>query len=132
MLILILISSISNVLGQNSDRTYRNHDHNYSTTYSYDVNEIIIHSDSTYTSKSWSVNSKKEWKTYKEYKPEISNGKITKNGNFITLTEYRNGNKTEYSWTIKICDKRLDFYYPNRNGKLRKTARFKRIFKTES
>lgn len=122
-----MIVTLSNLFGQTSDPTYLRHDHNYSTTYSYEVTEITIHSDSTYTLKSWSVNNKKEWKTYKEYKPEVSNGKITRNGEFLTLTEYRNGNKTDFNWTVKICDKRLNFYYPNKSGRLRKSAKYKRI-----
>jgi hypothetical protein len=73
------------------------------------------------------MNNNKEWKTYKKYEPEISNGKITRNNEFYTLTEYRNGNKTDFDWTIKISDKRLNFYYPNKNGKLRKSAKYKRI-----
>jgi hypothetical protein len=121
-----MIVTLSNVFGQTSDPTYLRHDHNYSTTYSYEITEITIHSDSTYTLKSWSVNNKKEWKTYTEYKPEVSNGKITRNERFYTLTEYRNGNKTDFNWTVKITDKRLIFYYPNRNGKLRKSAKYKR------
>ena len=127
ILILILISSFSNVFGQNADRTYLRHDHNYSTTYSYEVTELTIHSDSTYTLKSWSVNNKKEWKTYKKYQPEIHNGKITRNGEFYILTEYRNGNKTDFDWTVKIFDRRLNFYYLNKKGKLRKSAKYKRI-----
>lgn len=79
------------------------------------------------------MNNKKEWKTYKKYKPEISDGKITRNNEFYsltefyTLTEYRNGNKTDFDWNVKISDKRLNFYYPNKNGKLRKSAKYKRI-----
>jgi hypothetical protein len=127
ILTLLLIFYLSNIFGQASDPTYLRHDHNYNTTYSYGITEITIHSDSTYTWKSWDVNNKKEWKTYKEYEPEVSKGKITRNGGFYTLTEYRNGNKTDYNWTVKICDKRLNFYYPNRNEKLRKSAKYKRI-----
>ena len=66
-------------------------------------------------------------KTYKKYEPEISNGKITRNNEFYTLTEYRNGNKTDFNWTVKITNKRLNFYYPNKNEKLRKSAKYKRI-----
>jgi hypothetical protein len=127
ILTLLLIFFLSNTFGQTTDRTYLRHDHNYSTTYSYEVTEITIHSDSTYTLKSWTVNNKKEWKTYKKYEPEISNGKITLNGEFYTLTEYRNGNKTDFDWIVKISDKRLNFYYPNKNEKLRKSAKYKRI-----
>jgi hypothetical protein len=73
------------------------------------------------------MNNKKEWKTYKEYEPEISNGKIIRDGNFYKLTEYRNGNKTDFNWTVKIKERRLNFYYPNKNEKLKISARYKRI-----
>lgn len=124
---ILLIFFLSNVFGQSSDRTYLRHDHNYSNIYSYEVTEITIHSDSTYTLKSWTMNNKNEWETYKKYQPEISNGKITRNNEFYTLTEYRNGNKTDFDWTVKITDKRLNFYYPNKKGKLRKSAKYKQI-----
>ena len=127
LLILILTFTSLNTFGQNSDRTYLRHDHNYSTIYSYGITEITIHSDSTFTWKSWNVNNKKEWKTYKKYEPEISNGKITRNGEYYILTEYRNGNKTDFNWTVKFNDKRLNFYYPNKNEKLKISAKYKRI-----
>ncbi|MBQ4805546.1 hypothetical protein J8L88_21970 [Aquimarina sp. MMG015] len=126
-LILILTFNLSNIFGQNSDRTYLRHGHNYGSTYSYQVSQITIHSDLTFTWKSWIMNNKKEWKTYKEYEPEISNGKITRNGKFYTLTEYRNGNKTDFSWTIKIMDRRLKLYYKSKNEKLKIGAKYKRI-----
>ncbi len=126
-LILIFTSITLNIFGQDSDRTYLRHGHNYSTTYSYGITEITIHSDSTFTWKSWSVYNKKDWKTYKEYMPEISNGKITRNGEYYILTEYRNGNKTDFNWTVKFNDKRLNFYYPIKNEKLRISAKYKRI-----
>ncbi|WCO03527.1 hypothetical protein [Psychroserpens ponticola] len=127
ILTLLLIFYFSSVFGQNSDRTYLKHNHNYSTTYSYEISEITIHSDSTFTWKSWKVNNKKKWKTYQKYKPEVSNGKITQNGEFYTLTEYRNGNKTNFNWTVKISNKRLSFYHPSRNGKIKKITKYKRI-----
>jgi hypothetical protein len=124
---LLLIFFLQNTFGQTDDRKYLRHYQSNSTTYFYGVTEIIIHSDSTYTWKSYEVNSKNEWKKYKKNKPEISVGKITQNGKFITLTEYRNGNKTDFNWTVKITNKRLNFYYPNKNEKLRKSAKYKRI-----
>ena len=123
----MLILNLSNTFGQNSDRTYLTHGHHYGSTYSYQVSQITIHSDSTFTWKVWIMNNKKEWKTYKEYEPEISNGRIIPNGKFCTLTEYRNGNKTDFSWTIKIMDRRLKFCYPSKNEKLKIGAKYKRI-----
>ena len=127
IILILLIFITPNIFGQTSDRTYLRHHHNYSTTYSYEIIEITINSDSTYIQKNWFVFNKKEWKTYKKNKPEFTNGKITRNAEFYTLTEYRNGNKTDFNWTVKISDKRLNFYYPNKNGNLIKSAKYKRI-----
>ena len=124
---ILLIFLFSNVFGQKNDRIYLAHGDNFGPTYSYDITEMIIHSDSTYTSKSYSVFNKKDWETYKTKTPEISNGKITRNGEFYILTQYRNGNKTDFFWTVKISDKKLVFYYANDNGKMKKTGTYKRI-----
>ena len=123
----MLTLNLSKIFGQTSDRTYLRHGHHYGTTYSYQVSQITVHSDSTFTWKVWIMNNKKEWKTYKEFEPEISNGQITQSGKFYTLTEYRNGNKTDFNWKIKINDRRLNFYYPNKKEKLKISAKYKRI-----
>ncbi|MCA0133938.1 hypothetical protein [Winogradskyella alexanderae] len=127
LLIFMLTLNLSKAFGQSSDRTYLWHGHHYGSTYSYQVSQITIHSDSTYTWKVWIMNIKKEWKTYKQYVPQISKGKITRNGKFYNLTEYRNGNKTDYDWKIKIMDRRLKFYYLNIKEKLKLGAKYKRI-----
>jgi hypothetical protein len=75
------------------------------------------------------MNSKKEWKTYQSFEPKIATGKITQNTEFHTLKEFRNGNETDFHWTVKIADKRLTFYYPNKRDKLRKTFIYKRTRK---
>jgi len=124
---ILLFFFFSNVFGQNIDRTYLAHGHNFGPAYSYDITEIIIHSDSTYTSKNYRVFNKKDWKTYKTRKPEISNGRITRNEEFYILTQYTNGHKTDFYWTVKISDKKIVYYYPNDKGKMRKTATYKRI-----
>ena len=128
-LTLLLIFTVTYIFGQNNDRIYLRHNHNYSTTYSYAITEIIIHSDSTFTWKSYDVKNKKEWKNYKKYKPEISIGKIIYNGEFQTLTEYINGNETEINWNVKISNKKLNFYFPDKGGKLKKSVKYKRIYK---
>jgi hypothetical protein len=112
---------------QPKDKVYRAHDHNYSTDYSYSIREIIIHSDSTFTQKNYSVSRKKDWKTYKKYTPEISKGKITKKGDYYILTEYRNGHKTDFFYTTKIKERKLIFFFPNRREKMRRTYVYRRI-----
>ena len=118
----------SSSFGQSIERTYLRHGHNNSTTYAYGVTEITIHSNLTFTWKNWDVNNKKEWKTYKKYKPEISIGKITQNSEFYNLTDFINGNKTNIYWTVKFNDRRLNIYYLDKNKKHKKSAKYKRIW----
>ncbi len=118
---------MSNVFGQTNEPIYLYHDHNYSTTYSYEVSEITIHSDSSYTLKRYLMKNRKTWKTYKDFEPEISSGKIRRNGKFYTLTEYGNGNKTDIEWNVKVTKSRLIFYFNKRKDKLKKSIKYKRV-----
>ena len=127
ILTILLIFFFQNTFGQTSDQKYLRHYQGNSTTYFYGVTEITIHSDSTYTWKSYEVESKREWRKYKKNKPEISVGKINQNGKFYILNEYRNGNETDIVWNVKILERKLNFYYPNKIGKLKKSAKYKRI-----
>lgn len=70
---------------------------------------------------------KKEWKNYKEYKPELSEGKISFNGKNYVLNEYRNGNKTDFSWNIMLTEKKLIYFYFKENGGIEKGIKFRRI-----
>ncbi|QHI35865.1 hypothetical protein IMCC3317_12130 [Kordia antarctica] len=125
---IIVLFLVTNCFGQNNVKKYLAHNHNYSTDYSYSIREIIIHPDSTYIFKNYSVSSKKEWKTYKQYKPEISSGTITKSSDYFVLTEYRSGHETDFSWTVKISDRKIVFFFPNRKGKMRTAIAYKRIY----
>jgi hypothetical protein len=91
------------------------------------VVELTIHDDATFTRISFGCGEKKNWKNYKQWKTQIQNGRITGNGIYNILTEYRNGIKTEFSWTVKISDKRVFYYGPNKNNALKKTKKYKRI-----
>lgn len=122
---LIFISQF--VVCQENDKIYFTRNHNYGTTYSYGITEIIIHSDSTYTRRDWSMLNKKEWKDYKKYKSELSVGKISFNGNNYVLNEYRNGNKSDFEWNIILTEKKLTFFYYKENGRIDKVSRYKRI-----
>ncbi len=126
--VLIITFPLLNVLGQTFDKTYLHKSHYYGSTYSYAISEITIHSDSTFTWKTWNLRSKKEKKSYKEIVPKSFKGKITQNGKFYTITEYRNGKRSDIYWTIKVNNKRLLFlYYQDINEKLPNGARYKRI-----
>ena len=123
----MLLFFLQNAFGQKSDRKYLRHYQGNSTTYFYGVTEIVIHSDSTFTWKNYEVESKRKWKTYKKNKPEIYTGKINQIGKLSTLTEYINGNETDIFWKVKISNKKLNFYYLNKNEKLKKSVKYKRI-----
>ncbi|MGB1042030.1 MAG: hypothetical protein ACPGU6_01435 [Tenacibaculum sp.] len=127
LLIWSLIFFSQFIFCQKNNKTYLTRNHNYGTTYSYDVTEIIIHSDSSYTRRNWNMLNKKEWKNYKEYKPELSEGKISFNGKNYVLNEYRNGNKTDFSWNIMLTEKKLIYFYFKENGGIEKGIKFRRI-----
>ena len=127
LLIWSLITFSQFIFCQGNDKTYLTRNHNYGTTYSYGITEIIIHSDSTYTRRDWSMLNKKEWKDYEKYKPELSVGKIIFNGKNYVLNEYRNGNKTDFEWNIILTEKKLTFFYYKENGGIDKVSKYKRI-----
>ena len=131
MKIIILISLFiflsPNIYGQENSRSYLYKGHQYNYTYCYSVQKLIIETDSTYIWDGHCLISKKQWKSYKDLKPETSSGKITKKGKYYLLTEYRNGNKTDYNWTVKITDRKIVFYLEGKNGKLKKVTKYKRI-----
>ena len=124
--ILFIISSL-NFFSQKTNKTYLAKGHNYSTIYSYDVTEIILYSDSTYIRKDYSLYNKKLWRKYREYQPEISKGKFYKKGKFYVLNRYINGQKTDLYWNVKITKNRLIYFVNEKNGKLFKGRKFKRI-----
>jgi hypothetical protein len=115
------------VRSQNSDKVYLSRNHHYGPVYSYDVTEITIHSDSSYTRKNWIMVNKKEWRDYKKYIPDVSVGKINRKGDYYQLTEYRDAEKTDFKWIVKITEKRLIYFYYNYKNKLKKGYKFKRI-----
>ena len=128
-LILLLIFGSLNAFSQVSSRTYlsRMHDRN-STTYCYSVQELTIYSDSTYISKNWCT-SKKEWKKFRELKPEVNSGKVIRKGNNYLLSEYRNGKRTDFSRVAKITDRRVFYIYLDLKDELKRATKFKRIKK---
>ena len=127
-LIIFIFCSLS-AISQLKSKTYlsRAHDRN-STTYCYSVQELTIYSDSTYISKSWCT-SKKEWRKYQEFKPEIDSGKVIIKGNNYLLSEYRNGKRTDFSRVAQITDRRIYYIYLDLNDELKRATKFKRIKK---
>ncbi|MFK7749416.1 MAG: hypothetical protein AB8B65_13555 [Kordia sp.] len=127
MLSILFLLFFTHSFSQNEDRTYLAHGHSSGPDYSYSIREISIHSDSTYTSKNYQVDNKKEWKNYKQYTPRVSKGFIIRKGKFFILTENKDNPESFFSWTVKIKDKKLLFFYPNRRGILKRSAVYKRI-----
>ena len=124
--ILTLILCFSNLFGQSNDRIYLSKSNSYGKYYCYSVQELIIHSDSTYTRNSYCT-SKKEWRNYKTLEPTTQNGKITRNGNFYTLTAYQDGIKTEYNWTLELKNEKAKIYFTDNKGKRKLLTKYKRI-----
>ena len=128
LLILLLLFSFPYLInGQSYNRTYLLKDASAGPTNCFKVVELTIHDDATFTRIAFGCGEKKNWKNYKNWKTQIQNGRISGNGDYNILTEWRNGLKTEFSWTVKISDKRVFYYAPNKNNILKKTKKYKRI-----
>ncbi len=129
-IITILLLTTIKSFTQSKSKTYLRHDHNYSMTYSYDVSELTINSDSTFTWKTWDVRNKKEWKKYKNHYPILIDvGKVYKKGDFHILREYINGEASDITWTVKITDRKLKIYssFDKKKGKRETVVKYKRI-----
>lgn len=127
ILLLMILVGFSNLLkAQSVNRTYLMKGTPDNLAYCYQVVELTIHDDATFTSITFGCGDKKNWKNYKNWKSKIQNGRTTWNGKYYELTEYRDGFKTDFSWTVKITDKNVIYYELNKNDKLKKTAKYKR------
>lgn len=124
-LTILIVFTLSKMAGQSTDPLYLWHDYIFDDLYI--VNTLEIHSDSTYTSKDWAFEDKKEWTSYKSMKPNIKNGRIIKKGKYFVVTEYKNGKEVTLESKIKLNSRWLIFYYPNANGKLEAQGKYKRI-----
>lgn len=92
----------------------------------YEVIELTIHDDQTFTSIRYGCGSKKQWKNYKNWEAAITNGNISSDGLYTVLTEFKNGFKTNNLWKIKITEKAVVYYENNVKGQLKRKARYKR------
>ncbi|WP_025663491.1 hypothetical protein [Aquimarina megaterium] len=59
--------------------------------------------------------------------PITQNGKITQNGNFHTLTAYKDGIETEYNWTLELQNKKAKLYFTDKKGKRKLLTKYKQI-----
>lgn len=92
----------------------------------YEVIELTVHDNQTFTSIRYGCGIKKDWKNYKKWQSKILNGHTSKDGEFTLLTEYRNGFKTDNSWQIKISERSVIYYDYNVKGQLKRKAKYKR------
>ncbi|TBM99408.1 hypothetical protein EYD45_15735 [Hyunsoonleella flava] len=122
---IVMVFTLSRMVGQNTDPLYLWHDYVFDDLYI--VNTMEIHSDSTYTSKDWAFEEKKEWTSYKRIKPNVKNGRIKKKGKYFILTEYKNGKEVTLKSRVKLNKRMLIFYYPNASGKLEAQGKYKRV-----
>jgi hypothetical protein len=117
--------TVSGTVAQNTGPKYLFHDYIFSDLYIVDI--IEIHPDSTYTSKTWSFEDKKEWPSYKDIEPDIKHGRMMRDGKYFKLTRYKNGKEDTLESKVILSKRMLIFYYPNENGKLEAQGRYKRI-----
>ena len=122
---ILLAFSLSTIIGQNTNPQYLFHDYIFSDLYIVDI--IEIHPDSTYTSKQWSFESKKDWPSYKNIEPDVETGRIMREGEYFRITKFKDGKEVTLVSKIKLDKRKLVFYYPDSNGKLVSQGRYKRI-----
>ncbi len=128
LLLLVVFSLPYLINAQSKNRTYLLKGTTNNATNCFQVVELTIHDDSSFTSITFGCGEKKDWrKYYKNWKTKFQNGKTTWDGNYYKLTEYRNGFKTKISWTVKITDKSVSYYHLNKKNKLKKTVKYKRV-----
>ena len=114
--ILILLFTFQLMNSQVTERVYVKRGNNYSTIYSYFVEEIYIFSDSTFKILSYMLPNKKEREKYKGVIPTKREGKISRKGKFYILTEFSNGERTEKLEYSKITNRKISFYLKNENS----------------
>ena len=92
----------------------------------FQVIELTIHEDNSFTSITYGCGERKSWKNFKSWKSKIVKGRIDRTGDYTLLNEYKNGFKTKTTWKIKINDKSVSYYAINSKGKMKRTAKYKR------
>ncbi|WP_431157840.1 hypothetical protein [Winogradskyella poriferorum] len=120
-----LVFTMSMSFAQSDGPQYLFHDYLFSDLYVVDIIELFP--DSTYTSKTWSFEDKKDWPNYKNMEPTIEKGRIVKEGDYYTITKFKDGKEQTLVSKIKLNKRMLTFYYPNANGKLVPQGKYKRI-----
>ncbi len=116
ILLLLLLFSLPNLInGQSYNRTYLLKGPAADSANCFKVVELTIHDDGTFTRIAFGCGEKKNWKNYKNWKTQFINGRISGKGDFNILTQYRDSFKTDFSWTVKISDRRVFYYAPNKN-----------------
>lgn len=92
----------------------------------YEVIELTLHEDQTFTSLTYGCGDRKEWKNYKKWRSKIVNGHTSNDGAYTILAEFRNGFKTENVWKIKVSERSVVYFGVNDKGQLKRIAKYKR------
>nr|WP_321222470.1 hypothetical protein [uncultured Psychroserpens sp.] len=125
--ILILAISVTTVVfAQDSDQIYLTHDYSNDGN-GYNICEIVVHVDSSYTFKKYKVAKRKDPKLYKSSTPHISFGKIKKEGNYYIHTAYSNGKPTSNYLVSRFTNNRIILYKEHDDGYLERLENYKLI-----
>jgi hypothetical protein len=111
---------------QTKDKTYMTHGYSNDDD-GYNICEIVVHPDYSYTFKTYKVAKRKDRKNYKSAIPIISFGKIKRDGSYYIHTEYKKGKPTDHYLVSKLSDKKIILYKEHDDGYLERLEVYKRI-----
>jgi hypothetical protein len=110
---------------QSKDKTYITHGYSNDGD-GYNICEIVIHQDSSYTFKKYKVVKRKDRNNYKSSTPIISFGKIKRNGAYFIHTAYKNGYPTDDYLVSRLSDHKIILYKEHDDGYLERIEVYKR------
>jgi len=120
----IIFVTINICYAQDSIKTYKIESRTFEIDEKYQVYEISIKSDSTYSKTLWKVDKKRHTANYKSLTPsQKENGTFRKKGDFYFLKPY---NQDFEMGRYKITDQKIVYYY-DKYDKIKKGAKFKRV-----
>ncbi|TXD84261.1 hypothetical protein ESY86_06680 [Subsaximicrobium wynnwilliamsii] len=111
---------------QSQDKTYLRQGYSHDGN-GYNVCELIIHSDSSYTFKKYKLENRKSRTEYRNYEPETAYGIIEKVGDFYEHTKIVNDSIPDKQWISQITNKKVILFTEKANGSLKRLEAYKRI-----
>ena len=125
--ILILFSLIAlNGVAQEGDKTYMTQGYSNDGD-GYNICEIVVHADSTYTFKKYKIPKRTDRKDYRTSAPTITFGKLSKAGAYYIHTAYNDGEPTDSYLVSRLSDKKIILYKELDDGRLERLEAYKRI-----